>query len=62
MTCCKNPDVKNLDGWTGWLPGMGTRIVNRVCLKCKTHWHGYGDDVREYTRQEWDQLLEESCN
>lgn len=35
----------------------GEKIVNRMCLKCYRHWHGELDKVREYTRVEWDALM-----
>ena len=57
--CCKRPDIKVMDTWTGTKPGQGDRLVNRICLNCKEHWHGSNDDVTRYTRREWDAWLEE---
>jgi cytochrome c5 len=59
MKIC-NHDIQIMDYWTGWKPGKGERVVNRVCLRCRMHWHGVDGAVREYTRAEWDRVLEEA--
>ena len=54
MKQCDHKNVQVMDYWTGYKPGHGERVVNRVCLRCGQHWHG----GREYTRREWDALLD----
>lgn len=56
--CCDKPDIVNMDYRT---PGqLGESFVpvwieNRVCLTCKTYWWA----GKQYTRKEWDALMEE---
>ena len=47
--CC---DKQNL---TRMLPAPR---VNDMCLACGAHWYGVGDDVTEYTRRQWDALMD----
>jgi hypothetical protein len=32
--------------------------VNKICLSCGSHWYGLPDDVKFYTRKEWDAWIE----
>jgi len=57
MTKCNHEDVVNMDYWTGYKPGKGMHIANRVCRKCKMHWHGLWGYMQEYTKEEWDRKL-----
>jgi len=34
--------------------------VNRVCMNCYTHWSGSPDSIQQYTKAQWDKLLEGS--
>jgi hypothetical protein len=34
--------------------------INRICLNCYTHWAGTAGEEIQYTRKEWDALLEET--
>lgn len=36
--------------------------VNDMCLRCGTHWHGVGLDVKVYTRKEWDAWVSERAS
>ena len=36
---------------------MGRHHVNSMCLSCGKHWYGIGSLVKEYTRKEWDALM-----
>lgn len=39
--------------------GRPFRRINRVCLKCWTHWFGPVSSVVMYTRQQWDDLMKD---
>jgi hypothetical protein len=52
-TCCVRPSVVTMD-----YTADGVRKTNRCCTKCYTHWFGAPGEVREYTRKEWDGLME----
>lgn len=48
--CCDNPAVT-------LLTRRNDELVNRLCLRCKTHWYGRKGKVKEYTRKEWEQYI-----
>jgi len=35
--------------------------VNRMCMKCNTHWAGPVDNVKQYTGKEWDRYVEKNA-
>jgi hypothetical protein len=55
---CKRPAIANMDHVLfDAEDGSRREMVNRCCLHCGQHWAGEKGDVREYTRKEWDDLL-----
>lgn len=57
--CCKRPSVATMD-YFSHTPDDWNRPqpkVNRVCLRCYTHWFGTPDAVTQYTRKEWDSYI-----
>ena len=58
MTCCKKPSVANMDHVKAVPSEKGfwdtTQMVNRCCTHCYKHWYGPTENVKEYTRKEWD--------
>jgi hypothetical protein len=58
MKIC-NHDIQIMDYWTGWKPGKGERVVNRVYLKCRRHLYGMAGGEQEYTKAQWDERLEQ---
>ena len=41
--------------------GPVRQVVNRVCLKCGSHWYGEECQVKQYTRKEWDAMMNEAA-
>lgn len=39
--------------------GNVTPIINRMCRRCGTHWHGPSGAVAIYTRAEWEAWINE---
>ena len=61
MTCCNRPSIANFDhtkNYFGEYPDV--KIVNRVCVRCYRHWYGPEGEVKEFSRAEWDKLINES--
>lgn len=54
MSCCKKPEIFNSDYKDGDWRGNVRVVENRVCRNCGRHWW----DGKEYTRKEWDALME----
>ena len=52
--CCKAPRIENMDSKDG--------VVNRVCLRCETHWYGPEGSVRGFTKRAWDSYLAGAFN
>lgn len=59
---CEHPDIAIMDHTRGWSSDESgiTHHVNRLCCKCYQHWAGPVGDVTEYTRAEWEALLNSS--
>jgi hypothetical protein len=63
MECCKNPAQYNMhefryeivDGKYAAIP-----CWNRICTNCFTHWYGHPDNLKRYTKQEWDKMIEDN--
>jgi hypothetical protein len=55
--CCDRPAVVVMD-----YTAENVRKVNRVCTRCWTHWHGLEGSVRQYTKKQWDTLIEDWRN
>lgn len=58
--CCAKPSIAVMDH--KW-PVFGDALemkVNRVCLNCFAHWAGSIGSVVQYTRKEWDALMEQT--
>ena len=49
---CKKPAIVSM--------GQGS-FTNSMCSSCGYHWYGHGE-VKEYTRKEWDALMETALN
>jgi len=56
--CCERPAVSSLDHTVFHVDRTTEERVNRVCLKCGAHWYGPPEAVKQYTRAEWDSLME----
>lgn len=58
--CCKRPAIATMDyvkhSPANW--NCGEPRINRVCTTCWTHWFGEPNEVKQFTRAEWDRLLE----
>lgn len=55
--CCANPSVATMDH-RKWSDRESKLMVNRVCLRCYTHWYGEdGANVVEFTRAAWDRWM-----
>ena len=55
MTCCKRPQIANMDyDYWDYDAKVRTRKVNRCCLNCGAHWTGTPDNIRQFTSKEWD--------
>lgn len=50
---CSKPRVVRMD-----FESHGAEHVNRQCLSCGAHWYGPAGEVQQYTRAEWDRVLE----
>ena len=56
-SCCERHSVSNMDHSKG-LDHQGAPMVNRICLRCGTHWYGPdGVNVVEFTRKAWDRWM-----
>jgi hypothetical protein len=62
--CCSRPSIAKMDyKWPVFdAPEKQVMKVNRVCLHCFAHWFGVEPDVKQYTRKEWDAMMEEAFN
>ena len=56
--CCERPAVSSLDHTVFHADRTTEERVNRICLVCRTHWYGPPEAVKQYTRAEWDELME----
>ena len=58
--CCDRPSIAVMDyKWPVF--GEATEIkVNRVCLHCYAHWAGVVGSVVQYTRKEWNALMDKT--
>ena len=54
MTCCDKPNTASHD-----YEVRGETTINRMCLHCGKHWHGKEGAVREFSRKEWDDFVNE---
>lgn len=56
---CEHKDIANMDFTRGgWPDYPAEQHVNRCCRKCWQHWAGPVGAVNEYTKAEWDALLD----
>ena len=63
MKCCNRPSIHTMDYLWPLFPSDGEQKVtkiNRVCTNCFAHWFGVEGEVKQYTRAEWDVMLNES--
>lgn len=60
--CCTKPNIKTMEYKWHFFDDAQVVNVNRVCLKCGTHWFGVEPDVKQYTSKEWDALIERALN
>lgn len=51
-SCCARPVFSD---WSA------DNLTNKRCAACGAHFFGYGDDVRFFTRREWDAWIEEDA-
>lgn len=56
--CCERPAVSSLDHTVHHADRTTEERVNRICLACRAHWYGPPEAVKQYTRTEWDKLME----
>ena len=53
--CCARQSIAVMDyKWPIFDEATNKIKVNRICLRCYTHWFGFADNVKQYTRKEWD--------
>jgi hypothetical protein len=61
LDCCAKPAQHNLHEKKHELNEQGRYVAalcwNRLCSSCYTHWYGHPDNLKRYTRQEWDALI-----
>jgi hypothetical protein len=59
--CCNKQSIANLDHLkaspSNW--HNSTPIVNRVCLHCYSHWYGEAENIKQYSKKEWDKYINE---
>ena len=58
--CCEKPNVCTMDYLSYSLAdryATATPRINRVCIRCHTHWFGRRNRVRQYRSKEWDALI-----
>ena len=63
MTCCARPSFHTARyKWPMFVRDGEPQVekINRICLNCYTHWAGTAGEEIQYTRKEWDALLEET--
>lgn len=54
---CEHPNVINMD-YKKPPFGINTRVIaDRACRNCGHRWHGPINEIKEYTRAEWDVLM-----
>lgn len=58
--CCAKPSVAVMDYQWPVFGEPQEMKVNRVCLNCGAHWAGYVEEVAQFTRKEWDALMEKT--
>ena len=63
-TCCSRQSIANLDHkkWThnSIDPNETEWVVNRVCIHCYRHWYGPENNVKVYSKSEWDKWMDEA--
>ena len=63
MTCCAKPSFHTeYYKWPLWIREGEPQVdkINRACVNCGTHWAGTVGEEKQYTRKEWDALMEET--
>ena len=74
--CCDRSSIAVMDYLWPVFPNLGfphgdvvedstiaqIQYVNRMCMKCHTHWAGLVDNVKQYTGKEWDRYVEGAQN
>ncbi len=60
MSCCARPSIQPMDYKFPIFANPDEQVtkINRICLRCFAHWFGVDGDVKQYTRKEWDELME----
>lgn len=59
--CCDRQSLAIMDHkWPLFVNNDEGRIVkvNRMCMRCYTHWAGNEGDVKKFTKAEWNALIE----
>ena len=62
MSCCNKPDVATLHDFIHEIENgkyITVPCINKVCIKCFTHWYGKSDSIKRYSKKEWDYYIEE---
>jgi hypothetical protein len=61
LECCANPAQTNLHEVKHVIGDSGSFVAepcwNRICSRCHTHWYGHPDNLKKYSRAEWDELM-----
>lgn len=63
--CCAKPSIHTMDYKWPMFAKLDEPVVtkiNRVCVHCYAHWFGEEGSVKQYTRAEWDALLQASVD
>lgn len=61
--CCAKQSIANMDhvSFNSMFNSKEKEMmVNRMCMNCYTHWAGLVDSVKQYTRKEWDALMNDT--
>lgn len=58
--CCHHPAIQTMDYKYPVFAEFSEQVtkINRICLRCYTHWFGVEGDVKQFTRKEWDAMIE----
>lgn len=53
---CVNPSIAIMDHIKGYRDEQ-VSIVNRCCTKCFKHWYGEENNVKSFSKIEWDKWI-----
>lgn len=66
LDCCDKPAQTNMHEFKHVLNSNGRYQAepcwNRICSNCYTHWYGHPENLKKYTRKQWDEMIEKAIN